>query len=100
MTHRRSPHKAAAKQQWDRFVTNNQPMILASGIPAATFDSIGSFEDFLYRGREIRVDSLSPTQYNALVTLTDSYFAAGYEWFEPLALRQADQDTLRMRFGR
>lgn len=47
---------------------------------------------------EFRVDSLHPGQYNALVTLIESYFAAGYEWFTPSALRPADQETLRQRF--
>ena len=108
MTDRKSPRKAAAKRQWDRFVTNNQPMVMASGIPAAIFGSIDRFDDFLCRGYadhhvdpgEFRVESLSPSQYSALVTLTESYFAAGYEWFTPLALRPSDQDTLRMRFDK
>jgi hypothetical protein len=81
---------------------------MASGIPPAVFDSIDSFDDFLYRGivdphvdtGEFRVDSLNPSQYDALVTLTESYFAAGYEWFTPLALRPTDQETLRMRFDK
>ena len=108
MTYRKSPQKAAAKRQWDRFVSNNQPMIAASGLPAAIFGSIDRFDDFLCRGyvdhhidpSEFRVDSLNPSQYSALVTLTESYFAAGYEWFTPLVLRPTDQDTLRMRFGK
>ena len=104
----RSPQKAAAKQQWDRFVRNNQPIVMASGIPAAVFGSIDRFDDFLCRGdadpridpSEFCVDSLTPSQYNALVILTESYFAAGYEWFTPSALRPSDQDTLRMRFAK
>jgi hypothetical protein len=108
MTYRKSPQKAAAKRQWDRFVSNNQPIIKTSGIPAAIFGSIDHFDDFLCRGyvdhhidpSEFRVDSLNPPQYNALVTLTESYFAAGYEWFTPLALRPTDQDNLRMRFAK
>jgi hypothetical protein len=106
MTYGKSPQKAAANREWDRFVRNNQPMVMASGIPAAIFGSIDRFDDFLCRGHadhhmdagDFRVESLN--QYNALVTLTESYFAAGYEWFTPLALRPADQDTLRMRFGK
>jgi hypothetical protein len=45
------------------------------------------------------VESLNSTQYDALVTLTESYFAAGYEWFTPAALRAADQDNLAKRFA-
>jgi hypothetical protein len=108
MTYRKSPQKAAAKQQWDRFVRSNQPIITASGIPAAVVSSIDHFDEFLCHGyldrhvdpSEFRVDSLNPDQYNALVTLTESYFAAGYEWFTPLALRLTDQDALRMRFAK
>ena len=108
MTDRRSPQKVAAKREWDRFVRSNQPIVMASGIPAAIFGSIDRFDDFLCRGyadhqidaSEFRVDSLTPSQYNALVTLTESYFATGYEWFTPLALRPSDQDALRMRFAK
>jgi hypothetical protein len=106
MTYRKSPRKAAAKRQWDRFVTSNQPVIAASGLPAEVVSSIDAFDAFLCRGyleygrdpSEFRVESLTPAQYDALVTLTESYFATGYEWFTPLALRPTDQDTLRMRF--
>ena len=107
MTYRRSPRKAAAKRQWDHFVSSNQPIIMASGIPAAVFSSIDHFDDVLWHGylaqhidqSKFHVDSLNPAQYSALVTLTESYFAAGYEWFTPLGLRPADQDTLRKRFA-
>jgi hypothetical protein len=106
MTYRKAPEKAAAKRQWDRFVSSNQPIITASGIPAAVFSSIDRFDGLLCRGyldgdpSEFRIDSLNSNQYNALVTLTESYFAAGYEWFTPLALRPPDQDTLRKRFAK
>ena len=108
MTYRKAPQKAAAKRQWARFVSRNQPIITVSGIPAAVFSSIDHFDDFLRHGyldhhvdpSEFRVDSLNPAQYNALVTLTESYFAAGYEWFTPSALRATDQDTLRRRFAK
>jgi len=33
------------------------------------------------------------------LTLTESYFAAGYEWFSPLALRPIDQERLGKRFA-
>jgi hypothetical protein len=106
MTYRKSPHKVAARRQWDRFVSSNQPMIMASGIPVTVFDTIDDFDGFLRRGyvghqRDpggFHVDSLNSSQYQALVTLTESYFAAGYEWFTPSALRPIDQETLRIRF--
>ena len=105
MTNRKSPRKAEAKRQWDRFVSSNQPIITATGLPAAVFSSIDHFDAFVCDGyrdpvdaSEFRVDLLNPGQYNALVTLTESYFAAGYEWFTPSALRPADQETLRQRF--
>jgi hypothetical protein len=45
------------------------------------------------------VEALNSTQYDALVTLKESYFAAGYEWFTPVALLAADQDNLAKRFA-
>ena len=46
MTYRKAPQKAAAKRQWARFVSRNQPIITVSGIPAAVFSSIDHFDDF------------------------------------------------------
>ena len=108
MTYRRSPHKAAAQQQWERFVEANRVTIEATGIPPTVFHSIGHFDDFLAHGRlELHDDpsasdvrSLDPNQYEALVSLVESYFVAGYEWFAPLGLRSDDQDRLRARFDR
>jgi hypothetical protein len=105
MTYRKSPRKVEAKRQWDRFVSGNKHIITATGLPGAVFSSIDHFDAFVCGGyrdpvdaSEVRVDSLDPAQYDALVTLTESYFAAGYEWFIPLALRPTDQDRLRHRF--
>ena len=107
MTYRKSPQKAAAKREWDRFVSSNQPVIASTGLPDSIFSSVDHFDDFLYHGRldhdpdpsNFRVEVLNSTQYDALVTLTESYFAAGYEWFTPVALKAADQDNLVMRFA-
>ena len=107
MTYRKSPRKAAANREWDRFVSSNQPVITSTGLPDSIFTSIDHFDDFLSHGRlehhldpgNFRVEVLNSTQYDALVTLTESYFAAGYEWFTPFALRVADQDNLAKRFA-
>jgi hypothetical protein len=48
----------------------------------------------------VRVDGLTPEQYASLVMLATSYFAAGYEFFAPAALRPEDQERLRARFIR
>lgn len=108
MTYRKSPHKASARQGWDRFVSGNAPIIAATGIPPAIFSSVDHFDDFLVHGciehhldeSRCRVEALTRAQYEALVTLTESYFAAGYEWFTPIALQPADRDALAMRFAR
>ena len=70
------------------------------------FSSVGHFDDFLSHGREhhldlghFRVESLTGAQYDALVTLAESYFAAGYEWFTPVALQPAERDALAKRFA-
>jgi hypothetical protein len=108
MTHRRAPHKAAAADAWDRFVSANGPVIAASGIPNTLLASIDHFDDFLMHGRlehhpddsGFTIDSLSADQYASLVLFVESYFAAGYEWFTPAALRPEDQQRLGARFGR
>ena len=107
MTYRKSPRKTAAKREWERFVAANELVIAATGIPSAIFGSIAHFDDFLSHGyldhhadaSDLRVDSLNSIQYEALVTLTESYFAAGYEWFSPLALRPIDRERLGKRFS-
>jgi hypothetical protein len=107
MTYRKSPQKAAARREWDRFVGSNQPVIASTGLPDSIFSSIDHFDNFLSHGcldhhldpSSFRVEALNSTQYDALVTLTESYFAAGYEWFTPVALRAADQDNLAKRFA-
>ena len=107
MTYRKSPQKAAAKRDWDRFIGSNQPVIASTGLPDSVFASVDQFDAFLSRGSldshidpsNASVDALNSTQYDALVTLTNSYFAAGYDWFAPVALRAADQDSLARRFA-
>ena len=107
MTYRKSPQKAAARREWDRFVRSNQPVIASTGLPDSIFSSIDHFDNFLSLGcldhhhdpSSFRVEALNSTQYDALVTLTESYFAAGYEWFTPVALRATDQENLAKRFA-
>ena len=102
-----SPRKTAAKREWGRFVAANEPVIAATGIPTTIFDSIAHFDDFLSHGHldhhadasEFSVDSLNSSQYEALVTLAESCFAAGYEWLSPLALRPIDRERLGKRFA-
>lgn len=107
MTYRKSPQKIASSRAWDSFVTSNEPIIAATGIPESVFRSVDRFDDFLSHGSlehhtdpsNSRVEALSGDQYSALVTLVESYFAAGYEWFTPAVLRPVDQDALARRFA-
>jgi hypothetical protein len=107
MTYRKSPQKAAARREWNRFVRSNQPVIASTGLPDSIFSAIDHFDHFLSHGcldhhldpSSCHVELLNSTQYDALVMLTESYFAAGYEWFTPGALRTADQDNLARRFA-
>jgi len=85
MTYRKSPQKAAARLAWDRFVRSNQPVIASTGLPDSIFSSVDHFDNFLSHGcldhhfdpSSVRVEALNSTQYDALVILTESYFAAG-----------------------
>jgi hypothetical protein len=107
MTYRRFPLRVAAARAWDRFVSANAPTIAATGIPTAYLASIDHFDDFLMHGRlanhpddaDFRMEHMSKDQYAKLVLLVESYFAAGYEWFTPAALRPEEQHRLASRFG-
>ncbi len=107
MTYRRFPNRVAAARAWDRFVSANAPIIAASGIPTAYLASIDHFEDFLIHGclanypddTEFQIEHMSTDQYAKLFLLVEGYFAAGYEWFTPMALRSAEQLRLASRFA-
>ena len=98
MTYRKSPQKAAAKREWDRFVRSNQPVIASTGLPDSILSSINRFDNFLSHGcldhhidsSSFRVEALNSTQYDALVTLTESYFAAGSNGSRQSYLREAE----------
>lgn len=106
MSYRRFPERIAAGRAWDRFVSANAATIEATGLPAGCLAAIDSFDDFLKHGwlagpqaDAVQVERRNEDQYAALVLLVESYFAAGYEWFPPLALRAEDQLRLASRFG-
>jgi hypothetical protein len=107
MGYRRSKARIAAARAWASFVARNAPVIRQAGLPEAVLASLACWEDFLVRGQlecspdraGFLVTQLSETQYGALTQLVDSYFAAGYEYFLPLALRSEDQQVLTARYG-
>ena len=100
----RSPDRLAAAHAWSRFVEHNAHVIAAAGLPPAVTASIDEWDAFLTHGSiadvPITVDQLTSEQYASLLVLTESYFAAGYEFYMPSALRLEDQEQLRARFRR
>ena len=46
-----------------------------------------------------QISTLREEQYAVLVDLTESYFAAGYEYYTPMGLKLVDQERLHSRFG-
>jgi hypothetical protein len=100
----RSPDRRAAADAWNRFVERNAHVIAAAGLPPAVTASIDDWDAFLTHGSiandPIAVDRLTSEQYASLVVLTESYFAAGYEFFIPTALHAEDQQRLHTRFLR
>jgi hypothetical protein len=107
MGFRRSSKRTRAIREWARFVAANRERFDAAGLPVSATQSIEHWDDLLMHGRfdrhvdpaHFQIRELSPDQYAVLVDLTDSYFAAGYEYFTPSALKEGDQDRLRSRFG-
>lgn len=106
MGDRRSPDALAAAQNWLRFTERNVGLVNAAGLPVAVVGSIRSWDDLLIHGYlpadpgQFAVERLSDAQYAALVQLAVNYFALGYEFYMPTALRPEDQDALRARFDR
>lgn len=101
----RSPDRLAAAETWRRFVERNAAVRSAAGLPPAVTESVAAWDDFLMHGYlagdpgGFAVDQLTPAQYSSLVELASNYFAAGYEFYMPSALRPEDQKALRTRFG-
>ena len=104
MGYRRSPDRIAADRAWQRFVERNATAISAAGLPPRATASAAEWDDFLMHGYlaadpgRFTVDQLSASQYASLVGLVASYFAAGYEFYTPIALHSDDQTALRARF--
>ena len=78
-----------------------------AGLPLSATQAIGHWDDLLAHGHaahhedptRFRVENLTAEQYARLVDLVESYFAAGYEYFTPGALKAEDQARLTARFG-
>ena len=106
MGFRRSPDRIAAERDWRRFVEHNASVIAAAGLPPAATATVGEWDDILMHGYlsgdpgGFNIDRLSPVQYASLLEFASSYFAAGYEFYTPSALRVDDQAALRAQFGR
>ena len=104
MGYRRSPDRSAAERDWRRFVEHNTAVIAAAGLPPLATASVSEWDQFLTHGYlagdpgGFDVDHLQPAQYASLVELASNYFAAGYEFFMPIALSVEDQAALRARF--
>ena len=101
----RSPGRLSAAEAWRRFVERNAAVWSAAGLPPAVTESVAAWDDFLMHGhlagdpKGFAVDQLTPAQYSSLVEFASNYFAAGYEFYMPIALRVEDQRVLRTRFG-
>lgn len=74
--------------------------------PLATA-SVAHWDDLLMHGAfdhhadpsHFSINALTSSQHAAYTQLADSYFAAGYEFFMPTALRTEDLEWLAARHG-
>ena len=105
MGFRRSPDQVKAERAWSRFVERNAATIRDAGLPSAAIERPTAWDDLLLHGYVVgdpgafALEQLNHAQYSAIVQLATNYFAAGYEFYSPTALRSSDQDALRARFG-
>jgi len=105
MTQRQAPRAAEAARAWTRFVERNAAALEAAGLPALATKSIRHWDDLLTHGSfdyhpdgaGFHLSQLTESQYAAYVDLVDSYFAAGYEYYTPMALRIEDRQRLAAR---
>jgi hypothetical protein len=101
----RSPSRIAAAEAWRAFVERNAGIVSAAGLPPAVTASVADWDDFLMHGHILggadgfAINQLAPAQYSSLVEFASNYFAAGYEFYAPSALRVEDQEALGARFG-
>ena len=106
MGYRRLKKQVEAGRNWSTFVARNREVVEAAGLPQLVTDSINHWDDFLMHGylnhlddaAVFTVDQLSNEQYAALLQFADSYFASGYEYFTPIALRCEDRQQFEMRY--
>lgn len=104
MGYRRAPRNREAERAWRQFVERNAHLVAAARLPAVAMESVASWDDFLMHayvddiGDVYDSHRLEPAEYDALFQLTENYFAAGYEFFTPMALWAEDQLALRRRF--
>jgi hypothetical protein len=107
MRYRRSPDSAEASRNWERFLNANAALIAESGLPGWVTKSSDRFTDFLMHGyldhhpdpARFNVDQLSDAEYGGLVRLTEAYFAAGYGYLSPMALRRGGTEKLEALFA-
>ena len=105
MVRRRSPDRIAAEEGWRRFVEHNAEVVDRAGLPPRAVATVADWDDFLVLGHlagdtgGFNIAQLNTEQYAVLLQLVVSYFAAGYEFYLPLALHADDQDAMRTRFG-
>ena len=107
MSYRRGAGQVDADRAWSRFVDEHRDLVAAAGLPALAVESSAHFDDLLMHGHfdhhsdptSFTTDSLADPQYRALVELVENYFAAGFGWYTPMALRPADLQRLQARFA-
>jgi hypothetical protein len=107
MGYKRSPDRDKAARAWEDFVAANVGRFEQAGLPLSATQSIGYWDHMLAHGHVahhedstgFRVENLTDEQYAGLIDLVESYFALGYEYFTPGALKPEDQARLTARFG-
>ena len=104
MSYRKAPRQIETERAWTQFAERNASLVAAARLPTSAMRSITVWDDFLMHGYfddgggVYDSSRLASEEYAALAELTENYFAAGYEFFTPMALRFEEQEALRRRF--
>ncbi|MBF2053458.1 MAG: hypothetical protein IGS03_08345 [Candidatus Sericytochromatia bacterium] len=106
MGYRSHPERQRAAADWQRFAAGQTRYFEQTGLPLDVLATIESWDNFLslaylpeQGATHFDPASLSDTAYASLLKVISAYFAAGYEYCEPVVLKPADRYRLQQRFG-
>jgi hypothetical protein len=98
--------KRSARGDWPAFLEANASTLRRAGLEPSDLEHHDRWSELLCHGYHAtradgpRVADLDDERYEALLAVVEAYFSARFEYFDPLALRDADRAWLASKFDR